>query len=427
MKKLIIDVGIFFERVAILSDNGLEYVDYKLEKKLSVGDLYLAKVKAINQSNKSAFLELSQEQEAYLGDNVESIKAGDMIIVQVSKEAFGTKLPTVNSDISMPGKNIVFLPKGKGLKYSRKLQSLEGVEALAAELEEALSYGGAILRSGADVANGEVIKLELKSLMEDFEGLAEDTRLMNKPRILKSANTSYEEIINTNRDALEIITNDKSVFKNIKASSFIQKGDTITLKETNLFSIYGIGEDTILKSCYDFQGCELVIEKTEALTVIDVNSKGKELNLNREQNNLEINLTLCSKIVQLIVLKNISGIIIVDFISMKEKSGNDRLIAELKQSFKHDRNQVKIMEVTSLGLVQIVRQRQESDLYERLTKPCSCCKGTGFEANEALKKVRAEELIQLIGYEAGIEKTNEYNLLFTKEEQILLEERYKEL
>lgn len=425
MKTLIIDKGIFFQRVALLDNGNIEYIDYKLDEKLSIGDICLAKIKTINQANQWAFLELFENQDAYLSEDISKLKQGDLILVEVVKEAFDEKLPSVTRDISIVGKNMIFLPRGKGLKYSRKLNSLENIELLTKKLEEIILGGGAILRSGADFQNENNIISELESLVKQYKAYENLAKISAKPKLIKKAQENYEELLNSKRAPYEIITNSNEIYKLIKNSNFLIEKDQLLLKETSLFSTYGITEKSILGNRYNVNGCELVIEKTEAMTIIDVNSKGKELNAYREKNILEINLSLCAKLVQLVIMKNISGIIIVDFISMKETASKVELLNKLKYEFRIDRNFVKIMEITSLGLVQIVRQRQGKAISEKLTMPCNHCGGLGYEANSNLNKIRLEEKIQLVGYERLLSEEDNLKEFFDKEENLLLEKVYK--
>ncbi|MGL5439284.1 MAG: ribonuclease E/G [Filifactoraceae bacterium] len=425
MKKLIIDKGLFYQRTAILDDGLVEFVDYKVDNGVCLGDIYIAKVKSVNKGNKSAFLELNDEFDGYLPKVKENLKQGSLIIVEVKKEAFGTKLPTVTEDISLISDNLVLLPNGNGIKFSRKLSDISNIEIIACELEKALSNQGLIIRSGAYDKDKLLLMEELCNLQNEYLSYELMKNISNKPKLIKKAETVYDDLLRSKKENYEVVVNDKELYKFLDKSKLIKDNDCLSYNDSSLFSIYGIDEEWILGKKYSIDGCELVIEETEAMTVIDVNSKGKEVNINREINILEINLSLCAKIVQIIILKNLSGIIVIDFISMKEKYNKELLVQRLKDEFKIDRNSVKILEITSLGLVQVVRQRKDKSISEKLTKKCRCCNGKGYEPNGKFKKIKFEDSIKLLGYDKAISSNESFIDIFSDEEKKLIESYYR--
>lgn len=388
----------------LFEDNRLLHVKTEDEKGGILGNIYVAKVMNIVKNIHAAFVEIAPGFPCFL--NLEDIKeptllnrpydgrivAGDEIIVQVYKEAAKTKSPAVNCAISLEGRYCVVSVRKPGISYSAKLSDkVKGRigDALAQEhiLEEYGKTWGIIIRTNAKTLLGqENTPDRLLFLIEEIRQLA---RQLQEIMAYAPHRICYSLLYQTPASYLiglrdepegqyeEIVTDDQEIYETVLA--YRKANPAYHLPEVRfyqdnmlpLYKLYSVEtriQEALSKKVWLKSGGYLVIEPTEALTVIDVNTGKMITGKDTEQTYLKINLEAAQEIALQLSLRNISGIIIVDFINMRPEEHNQKLMSFLGNLLKKDPVRTKLADITALGLVEITRMKKEKPLYEQFRK-----------------------------------------------------------
>ncbi len=358
------------------------------------GSIFKAKVKRMVKSLSGVFLDLGMEKEAfmpvkdYLTNGASGPpKEGDYLLVQMKREPMGEKGAKVSCRVSLPGKYIVYLPSSGQVHVSSKIGSLERREALKKFLEGILENNeGAIVRTSAKEADEEVIKFELLHLREIWKEIVKRAENKNGPGMVYQEVPHYLQLVRDMwKNISEIALDDRELF--LETLAFLEdyypeligrvryvKNISVLLKRFNvdqalsrIFSKY-----VWLKG-----GGYIVIEETEAMTVIDVNS-GQGSGENLEENALKTNLEAAEEIVRQIKLRGIGGIIVVDFIDMKDKKNREKVVNKVKELFADEGSKVHVYGMTNLGLLEISRRKETPSVVKSLSTTCPHCKGRGM-------------------------------------------------
>jgi ribonuclease G len=366
---------------------GDEIVKIRLDskdKKRVVGSVFLGKVKRLAKGMGGVFVDIGLDREAYLPLKGEELKVGDWLLVQGVRDELGEKGIKLTNRIKIPGKYIVYMPETQEVKCSSKL-STEDKCRLLGLIKEDLQNEGVILRTASAGASKEDILRELQQLRGLYESLKAKLKGNKKPQLLLEELPKHLELIRSYWSDLEgIFCNDVLLWYQI--SSFLEGFEPSLLnklyyvKDTGtLASSFGIREalkKALQKRLWLKGGGYIVIEETEAMTVIDVNS-GDPCGDTQEENALRTNLEAVKEIAKQIILRDLGGIIMIDFIDMKEQGNKDKVINALKEALGEDLCNVQIYGFTKLGVLEMARRKSGKSLTQMLTEDCPHCNGSG--------------------------------------------------
>lgn len=377
-------------KFALLEDDKLDeiYIERNNQKEIT-GNIYKGKVVDILNNGEIIFVDIGLERNAFLSfenkKDIPKLNIDDRLILQVETEPRDEKGAKLTLDYSINGENLVLLPKSKNISMSKKIKDIEEVNRLKKIFLNI--DNGLILRTNSEgKAEDELIK-EYKTIEKienqinrDFEkitiGLLYDVNSILKKAVALLDNTIEEFIID-----------DKGVFEEIKGLlEETGKKDLIKklrkyFKDEEIFEYYNINsqiERALNRKVWLDSGAYLVIEKTEALISIDVNTGQNIGNKTSQELIFQTNLEATKEIVRQIKLRNLAGIIVIDFIDMKKVSDRKKILEEFKKYLSKDRVEVNSVEYTNLGLIQFTRKRQGKELASYYREKCSYCEGTGY-------------------------------------------------
>ena len=374
-------------RIAV-KENG-ELVECLVEGETNepqIGEIYKARVKNIIPGINSIFLDIGLDKEAYMYYSEElkrvGIKKGQEILVEVLKEPLGNKGAKVSNKVNILGRYIVLTMGVEGITISKRISDLEERQRLI-NLTKPIKGVEIVFRTESKAATNEELLSELNSLLEKKEEMEKKLRYSTTIGKIKSNSMIIRFFEELDDRKTSITADDDEFFENIKGLTKGNNNFEFKFYEgkRTLFDYSGI-EKEILKLRHkkvNLQcGGYIVIDKTEAMYVIDVNSgkniKGRDFNKTIMQTNLEA----AKEVGRQIRLRNLSGIIVVDFIDMRDENQKVPVIKALKKSLEADKGNVKVFPFTELDLIQISRKRKGKSIYEYLEEPCRKFKSNGF-------------------------------------------------
>ena len=429
--ELIIDVSKAEISIAQLEDKKLvELHNERREEGFSVGDIYIGRVRKLMPGLNAAFVDVGYEKDAFLhyldlgpqfsslskfliqatarkpksnpfysmkmehdidknGKISSQLTPGQNILVQIAKEPISTKGPRLTSEISIAGRNMVLMPFSEKISVSQKISSNEEKKRLKKLLESIKpQHYGVIVRTAAEGKKVAVLDAELKELVRRWEMVYEKLRTTPVPSLVLSEMNRTTAIL---RDVLNgsftnIYVNDDSVYEDIKeyiSSIAPDKEKIVKLYKGNvpIFDQYGVSKQikaSFGKTVSFKSGAYLIIEHTEALHVIDVNSGNRSKMLdNQEANALEVNSTAVQEIARQLRLRDMGGIIVIDFIDMHGNENKQKIFDKMREAMATDRAKHNILPLTKFGLMQITRQRVRPEMHINTTEQCPSCQGTG--------------------------------------------------
>jgi ribonuclease G len=430
-KELIINAVPQGVEIALLEDRKLvELHTEKSDARFAVGDLYLGKVKKLIPGLNAAFVDVGFEKDAFLhytdlspyarsllkftqlsindkspegldfgkfDNEPEIIKTGKInevlggkpnILVQILKEPIAAKGPRLSCEISLPGRFVVITPFNNIVAVSRKIHSSEERKRLQKIVEAIKPKNfGVIVRTAAEGKNTAELHEDLSMLTEMWKSIQQNLKGAVAPSKILSEQTKTTSILRDllNEDFNRIVTNDRNIFNDAKF--YIQriapeKADIVSYYQNGapIFDSFGITKQvkaSFGKTVNLNSGAYLIIEHTEALHVIDVNSGYKSVGNNQEQNALETNLEAVEEISRQLRLRDIGGIIVVDFIDMKLPENKRKLMEKMEDFMKPDRAKHAVLPISKFGLMQITRQRMKPEMNINTQEVCPSCNGTG--------------------------------------------------
>ncbi|MFT4412786.1 Rne/Rng family ribonuclease [Fredinandcohnia humi] len=431
MKKIIMNLANREKRVAVIEKN--KVTELNIQQPIHteiVGNIYKGRVVDVLPGMQAAFVDIGLGRNGYLQrDQLISyhlsplnekekatkgissfIKQGQEIIVQVTKEGSERKGPRLTEIIEFPSASLVYSPFGNYIAVSRKMKEEE-------ERDRWRTFGkghlqspeGLIVRTSCENREEQDIFTELEYQRRKYQTMVEQQKQKKTPSLLFDANNIVDKILVEYRleNIDEIVTDHSEVYREL--NEHIGESNTLVSLykgKENIFSFMGI-EREIEKSLKHVvwldNGAYLLIERTEALTVIDVNTgkfQGKE---NLRDTVFKTNIAAAKEIAHQLKLRDISGIILVDFIDMKDKNERQRVMQALRIASGEDRNRITILGFTSLGILEITRKKTRLDISSILQTNCPTCSGTGkIESAESVAFKLERELWELRGtdYEA---------------------------
>lgn len=431
VKDLIVDVNSTEVSIALMENHRLIELNKESSQghSYSVGDVYLGKVKKILPALNAAFVDIGDEKEAFvhyldlglyfrafdefvkrLNTNTDNervysgikigpvlekegrietvLTPGQMIMVQIVKEPISTKGSRLTAEISLAGRNIVLLPFAEKVSVSQKISSKEERRRLETLVKNILPKNyGAIIRTAAEGKNAAILDAELMSLIDKWKS---SWKKLAKSKSVQLLFTEYSKTTTILRDLLNdsfsnIYVNDESIYEEIRSYiSLISPEQEKIVKfykeQTPIFDHFEVTRQ--IKSSFGKvvpikQGAYLVIEHTEALHVIDVNSGTRSKNKEQEQNTYDVNCYAAEEIARQLRLRDMGGIVIVDFIDMEENEHKNALFKYMQELMQGDRAKHNVLPLTKFGLMQITRQRVRPATEINTTEVCPVCRGTG--------------------------------------------------
>ena len=395
-------------RLAVLEDGRLCEIYFERGGSAGLtGNIYAGRVQNVLSGMNAAFVDIGIKKNGFLSadDFAGELRPGQMVIVQAAKEPGGSKGPRLTGKITLPGRNVVLLP---GIRYagvSKKIS--EGEErdrlfAIASALSEDCGHG-IIVRTLGEGASAEALRADCERVAADWSRIEAEARHSASPRLIRAdgelALKAVREMLD---DGVERVrTDDEGLYERLRSHAkaltpqYVERIELVRT-ETPLFDLLRIDrqlEQALERRVHLKSGGNLVIDETEALTVIDVNTAKFTGRQSLRETLLRLNCEAADEIARQLRLRDIGGIVIVDFIDMDSEADREALLAHLREALKADPNRTTVLGMTALGLVELTRRKERQPLKIQLTHECVSCRGTGREwSHESLAYRAAREL-----------------------------------
>ena len=442
VRRILINATSNHLRIAITEDGKLaELFTESPDSEHQVGNIYLGRVTKVAQGMNAAFVDIGLEQDAFLhfsdvdstmeddatddGDDdrptTETVSTADvalrtskvdtkkrlptfstkrsgeitinlqtkqMVVVQVTREAYHQKGVRITTKVGLTGRNVVLLPFEETIGISRKIAAPRERKRLRQIATSLLEPGmGCIIRTAAQGLTDEDVRRDFTSLLEDWREIEKDVRTASGPMLLhREASISQSVIRDVLKDDIsQVIIDDRKVFRDVKA--YVQRSAPHLLDRLEFYGdtrpmldVYGIERDVLLSHARRVplpSGGSLIIDHTEAMVVVDVNSGRASNERTQEGIAVKTNFEAVREVARQLRLRDIGGMVLVDFIDMQQEENRRRLMSEMKREVARDRAKTVVYPLTQLGILQITRQRIRQSLAERSSEECPFCLGTG--------------------------------------------------
>ena len=423
-KEIYISESMGESRIAIIEDGTLVevYVE-KQDQQRMVGNIYKGKVENVLPGMQAAFVDIGYDINAFLpfseienpaylmdvdesedsssnnktnrksnkhtSDNVNvDLKTGQSIFVQVIKEAFAGKGPRITTEVAIPGRLLVLVPNSKYVGISKKIwdkYERRRLKKLVSSLKD--NDAGIIVRTVAEGKSEELIKNDLQNLENSWQKILKASNQKKDVELLYEDLETASSVIRDlfTPDISKIVIDSKKLYKKINSyledvsPNMASRLEHYKIKKP-LFESMGIENeiDKLLRpKVWLKSGAYLIIEKTEAMVVVDVNSGRFVGKKNHEENSLKINLEACKEVARQLRLRDLSGLVVIDFIDMKNESNRKKIYYELRKELKKDRAKVAVSPISDFGLLEMTRQRIRLSLLDSMSDECPTCKGAG--------------------------------------------------
>ncbi|QQS36288.1 MAG: Rne/Rng family ribonuclease [Ignavibacteriales bacterium] len=451
-KEIIINSSAQQTRVAITEDGNLVdfFVDYP-ENRRMVGDIYLGKVARVLPGIRAAFIDIGMKHDAFLhfsdigerthqfqemlgeevddddeenGSNgtpqqqnrsnrdsqqsVPKLHKGQEILVQITKEPVNNKGVRVTSSVSLPGRFCVLLPFDNKIGISKRISDFKERRRLRSLARSMLPQNcGLIIRTVAKNQTEDAVRDDLNNLMKTWNTIEAAVKTEDPPSLIHQDLSTTSSVIRDlfSSDISKVFIDSKKLYKQIKNYVQLVHPDLVDkiepFKSSNsIFDSFKIEEQvkTLMGRKVPLpSGGYLIIEHTEAMVVIDVNSGRYAKSKEQELNSLKTDLEASREIARQMRLRDIGGIIVIDFIDLEEDKNRKKVYDELKKEFRKDRAKVSVLPMSDFGLIQITRQRIRQNIMQALKEVCPYCMGTGqltkhshmvYDLEEWLRKFR---------------------------------------
>jgi ribonuclease G len=454
-KELIINVTPSEINIAMAENR--ELVEFSKEQSrtgFAVGDIYLGKVRKLMPGLNAAFVNIGHEKDAFihfldlgpqfdtmhkmvgmlaqkkriakfenlkftppLGKNGkigEHIASGDTILVQVAKESISTKGPRLTSEISLAGRHVVLLPFSNKINISQKIRQNSEKKRLKRIVDKVLPKNfGVIIRTAASGMTDADIEQDILSLLAKWDAAMEKVKTLTPPVILSEEMTRANSMIRDrlNGDFKAIHVDDANIYEDIKEYITLiapEKSRIVKLYkgQVPIFDNFDITRQ--IKSLFSKyvslkRGAYLIIEHTEAMHVIDVNSGNRtKVENDQERTVMDVNLAAAEEIARQLRLRDMGGIIIIDFIDLHKGDNRTALYEKMTQLMADDRAKHTILPISKFGLMQITRQRVRPEAIAEATEVCPYCNGTGTVSPTLLVDKQIENRIEYYATKKGI-------------------------
>ena len=422
-KEIYISESMGESRIAIIEDGTLVevYVE-KQDQQRMVGNIYKGKVENVLPGMQAAFVDIGYDINAFLpfseienpaylmdidesedsssnktnrksnkhaNDNVNvDLRTGQSIFVQVIKEAFAGKGPRITTEVAIPGRLLVLVPNSKYVGISKKIwdkYERRRLKKLVSSLKD--NDAGIIVRTVAEGKSEELIKNDLQNLENSWQKILKASNQKKDVELLYEDLETASSVIRDlfTPDISKIVIDSKKLYKKINSyledvsPNMASRLEHYKIKKP-LFESMGIENeiDKLLRpKVWLKSGAYLIIEKSEAMVVVDVNSGRFVGKKNHEENSLKINLEACKEVARQLRLRDLSGLVVIDFIDMKNESNRKKIYYELRKELKKDRAKVAVSPISDFGLLEMTRQRIRLSLLDSMSDECPTCKGAG--------------------------------------------------
>ncbi|MCZ7554995.1 MAG: Rne/Rng family ribonuclease [Bacteroidia bacterium] len=440
-KEIIINASDNLQRVAIVEDGKLaELFVESEEKERMVGDIYLGTVAKVMPGIQASFIDIGLEQDAFLhysdvsdafrqvrteagdrgADSVVvdeaavvateesasntsdakpqrrrrrppshvTLSRGQEVAVQIFKEPVGNKGVRVTTEIALPGRFLVLMPYDELVGVSRKIQSFKEKRRLRRIVRSMLpGRFGVIIRTVAEGKAEDILRADLEALLTTWRDIERTMKKSSAPALLyKDMNSSTSTIRDLfSEDVRRVAVDSRRMYREIRAYLNLVAPHKVDVLEYHgnrepIFDTYGIEkqiEQSMSRKVWLKSGGYIIIEHTEAMKVIDVNSGRYAAKREQEQNSLRTNMEAAREIAHQIRLRDLGGIIVIDFIDMEQEENRRKLFDEMRREMRKDRAKFTILPVTEFGLIQITRQRERESVQMSISEACPTCQGTG--------------------------------------------------
>lgn len=404
MDTLIINFHSREKRFAFLRNQKVEKIYFdRPEHRSLVGNIYYGTVTKVLPGMNAVFIDIGEEKNAYLHRdalasyvlassekeklNVSAfVHQGEKMLVQVEKDATGTKGPRVTGIVELQGDNLIYMPKGHYIAVSKKIAD-ENKNGSLRKLGQRLKTEeeGLIFRTSSISCTEEEISEELTELRNQFGNLLDASAAQKKPGLIYQRDTFLEKVLElsaTMRSG-EVITDDLPLKKWLEQSGQINN-QSVTLSfysgKENIFAAHRVEheiEKALKRVVWLENGSYLIFDETEALTIIDVNTGKFSGKTDYQETVLKTNQLAAREIVRQLRLRDIGGIVLIDFIDMKLEKDKHSILKIVETELKKDEKRTKIIGFTPLGILQLTRKKTKASLSEVLQEKCPVCHGTG--------------------------------------------------
>ncbi|HQV30840.1 MAG TPA: Rne/Rng family ribonuclease [Calditrichia bacterium] len=441
-KEIIINSTNEDTRIALVEDKKLvELFVERPDNQRMVGDIYKGKVRKVVKGMQAAFIDIGFPQDAFLhfsdmGASIDQLFAdvdeedleqareknengkqdgrdkrrhgrsrrktgntdvepwellrnGQEIAVQIVKEPISNKGPRVTTELTLPGRYLVLVPNESNIGISRKIASNKERRRLRQAIRPLLPENcGLIVRTVAEGKSSEGVQQDLKKLLRDWNEVQEKIKTVKSPELiyqdLGMASSVIRDLFTT--DVKRVVVDSRKMHKELlkyleQVGSDLGERVEYFKSRKPIFDVFGIEDEiqrSLEKKVWMDNGGYIIVEHTEALTVVDVNSGRFFGRKNHERNSLKINLDASREIARQMRLRDVGGLIVVDFIDMEEEPNRRRVLNEMLKEFARDRSVTKIEGMSRFGLVEMTRQRIRPSLIYNFTESCPNCGGSGL-------------------------------------------------
>lgn len=403
---LIINVHENFVSGAILEDGELQEV-FDEENETIAGNLYVGVIQKIIPALNAAFVDIGEGKNGFLRISdvgksyVQQVLSGKQpaegskLLVQVKHDAVGQKGPQLTCKLSLPGRYVVYFPMSRVRGVSKKIVEQRERERLRSLFSKLEKNEGLVIRTASEGMPMEIIEEELQSLRQEWQQILSSFKRSRRVKLLRREPTAIDYVLRErlNKNVDEVYVNEEKAYELVKQEvKKISKSIVVHFVEGDIFERFSIYQQLNLlqRRTIDLpSGGYLALDTTEAMTVFDVNSASFTGGKNHAELAFRINMEAAKEIARQLRLRNIGGIVVVDFIGMPNKEYYDRLFKKIRESFEKDPAHVELLGFTRLGLFEMTRKRRTPSSEQLLFSPCPICKGSGrvLSATIVLKRL----------------------------------------